>query len=111
MEPQFIGDRRKNRERRDAPREAERGLVEISFDIPVPMTIQANLIETSATGFRASHDSKAIEPGLAVRYKRVGSSGEARVIWTQLLEGRRVSGFLVLPAESSISIPFAEPII
>jgi hypothetical protein len=101
MEPQFIGDRRKTRDRRGAPREAESSVVNISFDIPVPMTIQANLIETSATGFRASHDSKAIEPGLAVRYERIGAAGEARVIWTQLLEGRRVSGFLVVPAKSS----------
>jgi hypothetical protein len=104
MEPQFIGDRRKRRDRRDAPRQAEHGDVEISFDIPVPMKIQANLIETSATGFRAAHDSKAIEPGLAVRYKRVGASGEARVIWTQVLEGRRVSGFLEVLANGS-SIP------
>jgi len=99
MQPQFIGDRRKNRDRRGAPRDALHGVVEISFDIPVPMTIQANLVETSVTGFRASHDSKAIEPGLAVRYKLVGASGEARVIWTQLLEGHRVSGFLVVRAE------------
>jgi hypothetical protein len=104
MEPQFIGDRRKNRDRRGAPREAERGVVEISFDTPAPMTIQANLVETSAIGFRASHDSKAIEPGLAVRYKRVGASGEARVVWTRLLQGRRVSGFLVVRAESASSI-------
>jgi hypothetical protein len=79
-------------------------MVEISFDTPVPMTIQASLVETSATGFRASHDSKAIEPGLAVRYKRVGASGEARVVWTQLLQGRRVSGFLVVRAESASPI-------
>lgn len=104
MEPQFIGDRRKNRDRRGAPREAERGVVEISFDTPVPMTIQANLVETSAIGFRALHDSKAIEPGLVVRYKRVGASGEARVVWTQLLQGRCVSGFLVVRAESASSI-------
>jgi hypothetical protein len=104
MEPQFIGDRRRNRDRRGAPRQALGSVVEISFDIPVPMAIQATLIETSATGFRASHDSKAIEPGLSVRYQRVGASGEARVIWTQLLGGRRVSGFVVIRADSSSSV-------
>lgn len=85
------------------PREPMSGIVEISFETPVPTTIQANLVEISATGFRASHDSKAIEPGLAVRYRWVGASGEARVIWTQLLAGRRVSGFVLVQTQSSSS--------
>lgn len=96
MEPQFVPEKR---ERRVAPRIARSGMVEIAFAAPVPMTIQAALIETSSSGFRASHDSKAVEAGLAVRYKWDGESGEARVIWTHVLEGRRVSGFLVLVAD------------
>jgi|HubBroStandDraft_1064217.scaffolds.fasta_scaffold272055_2 hypothetical protein len=95
MESQFTGDRRKNRDRRRATRTAVSAAMEISFDTPVPTAISASLIETSSTGFRASHDSKAIEPGLNVSYKRDGVSGQARVIWTHILEGRRVSGFLV----------------
>jgi hypothetical protein len=95
MESQFSGDRRKNRDRRAAPRKAESGVLEISFDIPVPTTVSASLVETSSTGFRASHDSKALEPGLNVTFKCDGVSGQARVIWTHVLEGRRVSGFLV----------------
>jgi hypothetical protein len=95
MEPQFISDRRKNRERRAAPRKADSGVLEISFEAPIPTTVSALLIEASATGFRAAHDSKALEPGLSVSYKREGISGDARVIWTHILEGRRVSGFMV----------------
>ena len=71
-------------------------MVEISLAAPVPMRIPAVLVETSATGFRASHDSKELEPGRAVHYERDGASGEARVIWTHVLEGRRMSGFLVV---------------
>jgi hypothetical protein len=99
MEPPFVNDRRKKRDRRVAPRSEESGVVEISFAAPVPMTIHAGLIETSSSGFRASHDSKAVEPGLGVRYKWDGGSGKARVIWTHVLEGRRVSGFLMLGAD------------
>jgi hypothetical protein len=97
MESRFVPDRRKG-ERRGAPRNAESGAIEISFAAPVPITIEAELIETSTTGFRASHDSKALEPGLEVRYQSDRGSGNARVIWTHVLEGRRVSGFLILPA-------------
>ena len=96
MPQEFAGDRRKHRERRGAPRGAGHGVVEISFAAPVPTTIEGQLIETSTTGFRASHESKDLEPGLVVRFKRDGVSGEARLIWTQVLEGRRVSGFLVV---------------
>ncbi len=96
MESQFIGDRRRNRDRREAPRIAHAGELEISFDTPVPTTVPALLVETSSTGFRASHDSKALEPGLEVSFKREGVAGQARVIWTHVLQGRRVSGFLII---------------
>lgn len=95
MESKFIGDRRKNRDRRVAPREPQSGALEISFEAPVSTTIPASLVETSSTGFRALHDSTALEPGLEVSFKREGASGQARVIWTHVLDGRRVSGFLV----------------
>jgi hypothetical protein len=98
MSELFIADRRKNRDRRVAARSPAHGAVEISFDFPAPTVIAAELVETSETGFRAVHDSIAIEPGLEVCYRRPGASGRARVIWTHVLNGRRVSGFMVLAA-------------
>ncbi len=71
-------------------------MVEISFANPLPTTIQAAVIEVSAVGFRASYDAKALEPGRDVSYKRNGTRGEARVMWTHVVEGQRVSGFLLL---------------
>jgi hypothetical protein len=91
-------DSKKNRDRRAAIRTPADGAVEISFDFPAPTVIAAELIETSVTGFRAVHDSKALEPGLEVCYQRPRASGRARVIWTYVLNGRRVSGFMVLLA-------------
>jgi hypothetical protein len=98
MSELFIADRRKNLDRRIAVRTAAHGSVELSFDFPVPTVVAAELIETSETGFRAVHDSKALEAGLEVCYQRPDGSGRARVIWTHVLDGQRVSGFMVLIA-------------
>jgi hypothetical protein len=83
-------------DRRREERSPQTGTVEISFDDPNPVVIVTELVETSDRGFRVTHDSRALAPGIEVRYSRVGSSGKARVMWTHVLDGRCVSGFLVL---------------
>ena len=88
-------------ERRRAPRIAQSGRVVISFVNPVPTTINADLIERSSTGFRASHECKNLDPGMEVRYQREGFSGIARVMWTHVLQGQRVSGFLLIHVDPS----------
>ena len=83
-------------ERRSAPRTASRGRLEIMFGGPAPERVEAKLIEKSSVGFRAEHDSKTLEPGLEVLCRiDDGEPLKARVIWTHVLEGRRVSGFLL----------------
>jgi hypothetical protein len=84
-------------ERRHEQRAPESGAVEILFEDPGPVTVRGELIEVSDRGFRAAHDVKALAPGLEVHYTRAGASGRACVIWTHVLEGRCVSGFLVRP--------------
>jgi len=88
-------------DRRQEERSLLSGSIEISFDDPNPITVEGELIETSERGFRAKHDSSAIAPGLEVRFLRTGVSGRARVIWTHVLEGRRVSGFLILADQAA----------
>jgi hypothetical protein len=88
-------------ERRRAPRIAQSGGVEISFDDPMATTIHAKLIERSSSGFRASHECKNLDPGMEVRYQREGFSGTARVMWTHVLQGQRVSGFLLIHVDPS----------
>jgi hypothetical protein len=85
-------------DRRKEERSPQSGAIEISFEDPVPVTVRAELLEVSARGFRAAHNEKALAPGLEVDYKSASSSGRARVIWTHVLEGRCVSGFLLLPS-------------
>jgi hypothetical protein len=94
----FYTDRRKASDRRRAVRSAESGRVKIWFDNPARVEIEADWIEASATGFRLAHDSNALEPGLEISYESEGRSGRARVVWTHVLEGRRVSGFVGLTA-------------
>ena len=94
----FNLDRRKNRDRRETARVMTGGRIRIWFDDPAPSMVEAEMIESSASGFRAAHDSKALEPGLNVRYQGPSASGRARIIWTHVLQGRRVSGFLRLGA-------------
>ena len=97
MSDLFNLDRRKTRDRRKAARTVASGHIEILFEDPAPALVDAEMIESSAAGFRAAHDSEALEPGLLVRYQESAASGTARVIWTHVLHGRRVSGFLRLP--------------
>ena len=83
-------------ERRLEKRWPQSGAIEISFANPAPVTVEAELIEASGRGFRAAHDSKALAAGIEVEYKSSHTSGRARVIWTHVLDGRCVSGFLTL---------------
>jgi len=83
-------------ERRRVPRASASGRVELWLDDPVPLTVNAELTELSVMGFRAAHQCTHLDPGIEVRYQREGASGRARVIWTHVLDGHRVSGFLLL---------------
>jgi hypothetical protein len=86
-------------DRRQEARSPQTGAIEISFEDPAPVIVEAELIEISGRGFRAAHNAKALSPGLEVEYQSSSSSGRARVIWTHVLEGRCVSGFLVLASQ------------
>jgi hypothetical protein len=83
-------------DRRRAPRVPVFERAEILFEDPLLTTVDVELNETSERGFRISHDSQRLVPGLDVRLRRGAALQRARVIWTHLLEGRRVSGCLLL---------------
>ena len=96
MDPTFTPDRRTDRERRRARRTPGSGRIEIVFDAPVLVRVEAELVESSATGFRVAHNARDLIPGTEVSYRSATSSGRARVVWTHVLEGRCVSGLLLL---------------
>jgi len=88
----------RNPERRQEERSPQSGAITIVFEDPSPVTVVAELIEVSGRGFRAAHDAKALMAGVEVDYATSHSSGRARVMWTHVLEGRCVSGFLIVPS-------------
>ncbi len=83
-------------DRRLAPRTPGSGPVELVFDTPARLKVAAELVESSATGFRVAHDAQDLVPGCEVSYRSLAASGRARVVWTQVLAGRCVSGLLRL---------------
>ena len=88
----------RNPERRQEERSPQSGAITFVFEDPSPVTVLAELIEVSGRGFRAAHDAKALTTGVEVDYVTSHSAGRARVMWTHVLEGRCVSGFLIVPS-------------
>ena len=81
---------------RKEPRAAARGSVHLHFEDPLAVEVEANLLDTSTSGFRASHNCVMLSPGLLVEFRHKLKTGRARVIWTQLRDGQHVSGFMIL---------------
>ena len=83
-------------ERRRFSRSPKSERVEVSFGDPTLVTVEAELVEISARGFRIMHESKELNSGLEIRLRRDEVVSRARVVWTHLLNGRRVSGCVAL---------------
>jgi hypothetical protein len=83
-------------ERRRFSRSPRSERVEVTFGDPTSVTVEAELIEISARGFRIVHDSKELISGLEIHLRRDEVVGRALVVWTHLLNGRRVSGCVAL---------------
>lgn len=96
MHPHLTRDRRKGPDRRLAVRVAQTGRVKLKVDGPVRSEVEGELIEASAQGFRLSHASRELVPGVVVEYAGAHGSGKARVVWTHVLAGSCVSGLMVL---------------
>jgi hypothetical protein len=83
-------------ERRRFSRSPKSERVEVTFGDPTLITVEAELVEISARGFRIMHESKELTSGLEIRLRRDEVVSRARIVWTHLLNGRRVSGCVVL---------------
>ena len=83
-------------DRRTELRKPAEGQVVLAPEGNIPELIQARLLDTSASGFRAAHSSNRIETGTRVIFRHSAAAGTARVIWNRIVDGRRESGFLIL---------------
>ena len=59
------------------------------------------LVDISNSGFRASHETRTLQPGQLVGFEHAHAQGVARVIWTRILGTRVESGFLILDRDRS----------
>jgi hypothetical protein len=71
------------------------GVLEILFENPDLVVIPVQLVERSCQGLRMAHNSPELIAGLEIKIREGGSLTRARVVWTHLLEGRRVSGCVI----------------
>ncbi|MCP5113914.1 MAG: PilZ domain-containing protein [bacterium] len=82
-------------DRRRHARTPGTGRVEIVLESGLPLTIDGELIDFSASGFRAAHTHPSLEPGDHVFFEHNQARGEARVIWNRVTSGRVETGFLL----------------
>jgi len=83
-------------ERRRSPRSPAHGSVKLVFRDPFNIVVLGELVDTNEGGFRLSHDNQRLTAGVEVHYSFRSKSGRARVVWTHVLEGRRVSGLVYI---------------
>jgi hypothetical protein len=83
-------------DRRREERVPANGEVILAPDGPRPVLIHAQLLDISASGFRACHRSPNLETGGQVRFRHASATGLARVVWNRNSDGKWESGFLIL---------------
>jgi hypothetical protein len=82
-------------DRRKEARFEARGAVTLSVEGPIPESFQAELRDTSRSGFRAAHHHTSLSIGVRVHFYHSGRSGQALVMWNRIVDGHVESGFLV----------------
>ena len=86
-------------ERRGASRFRTKGHVKLWWPAQGAEPIWGKLVDTSRTGFRASHNCLGLGAGQTVGFELSGSQGLARVVWTRVLGDRVESGFALLTGD------------
>lgn len=88
-------------EQRRESRSAAAGEVRFSFSELGPglgtREVRGRLMDVSTSGFRAQHDCSALTAGQVVQFRFIRRThGQARVVWTRILEGCVETGFLII---------------
>jgi len=88
-------------EQRREPRSAAAGEVRFSFSELGPglgtREVRGRLMDVSNSGFRAQHDCSALTAGQIVQFRLIPRTrGQARVVWTRIVDGCVESGFVIL---------------
>jgi hypothetical protein len=82
-------------EQRRETRRLGHGNVLVRSENPGSRDIQGRLMDVSAGGFRMAHDCSALTAGQFVGFAHAEAKGQARVVWTRILNDSVESGFVV----------------
>ena len=88
------------RERRREPRRSACGTVRLHLEDPLPRDLEFELLDVSASGFRAVHRTGALPCGQDVLFRHLEGAGCARIAWNRVLPDQVETGFMVLRQES-----------
>jgi PilZ domain len=83
-------------EKRREQRRPVTGSVRVSFHDTRAREIEGRLIDVSDSGFRMAHALKSLTTGQVVEFSHDEASGQARVMWNRIVEGKVETGFLVI---------------
>ena len=91
MKKQTSGVEKRREERKPAS-----GEIWFVLEGPRSLEFKGRLIDSSISGFRATHSHAALSSGQAVSFRHSLGSGRALVMWSRILVPDVESGFLIL---------------
>jgi hypothetical protein len=83
-------------EQRREERKPASGEIWLVLESPGSLEFKGRLIDSSASGFRATHSHVALSSGQSVSFRHSLGSGRALVMWSRILAPDVESGFLIL---------------
>jgi len=82
-------------EKRGERRKQARGDVRFALEGGA-VAFEGSLLDTSLSGFRASHSHAALSTGQCVEFRHSLGAGRAVVMWNRILSRHVESGFLII---------------
>jgi hypothetical protein len=83
-------------DRRREPRRPVAGKVQLKFESEPPGEVEVDLMDVSASGFRASHRHGALPLGASAAFRHPEAAGKARVDWNWMHPDHVETGFVVV---------------
>jgi hypothetical protein len=83
-------------EQRKEDREPAHGEVWFVLEGPGSLELRGLLVDSSKSGFRASHPHTSLSTGQRVRFRHSHGEGRALVMWNRILDRSVESGFLIV---------------
>lgn len=83
-------------DRRSEPRRPASGKVRLKFEAEPHRELDAELMDVSTSGFRASHGHGALLLGANVSFRHPEAHGKARVVWNWMHADGVETGFVVI---------------